>query len=43
MLMALICREMKWTYQEFQDQPNWFIETIEDLFIAEAEAKEKAQ
>jgi len=43
MMIALVCREMKWTYQEFQDQPSEFIDTVIDMCLAEFEAKEKAQ
>jgi UDP-N-acetylglucosamine--N-acetylmuramyl-(pentapeptide) pyrophosphoryl-undecaprenol N-acetylglucosamine transferase len=35
MLVALICREMKWTYKEFQDQPAWFIDIILEMLQAE--------
>ena len=30
-VMVQICREMGWTYQEFQDQPNWFIDLLLEL------------
>ena len=42
MLAAFICRKMKWTYQDFQEQPSWFIDMIVDMLLSEAEAKEKA-
>jgi len=37
MIAALICREMKWTYQEYQNQPSWFIDIIRALLKAESE------
>jgi hypothetical protein len=44
MLAAIICREMKWTYQEYQNQPSWFIDIVLEMLQAEsAEAKKKSQ
>lgn len=28
MHIAVICQEMKWTYDEYMSQPTWFIEMI---------------
>ena len=28
MSTALLCHEMKWTYQEYDSQPYWFILTL---------------
>jgi len=28
LLMIMICHEMKWTYQEYESQPDWFIKAI---------------
>jgi len=42
MLAAIICREMKWTFEEYQNQPSWFIDIILEMLQAEsAEAKKK--
>jgi len=30
MIMVEICEMMGWTYQEYWDQPNWFIEVIRE-------------
>jgi hypothetical protein len=43
MLVALICREMKWTYKEFQDQPAWFIDIILEMLQAESMETDKKQ
>jgi hypothetical protein len=39
--IALLCREMKWTWDEYQEQPTWFIDILIGLFNAEAKAKNK--
>lgn len=36
MIMAIICREMKWDYNQYQDAPAWFIEIIIEMIKAEA-------
>lgn len=41
MVAALICREMKWTWQEYQDQPAKFISTIFEMLQAEAKEAER--
>ena len=28
MVAVSVCQNMKWTYQEFLEQPNWFIELL---------------
>lgn len=33
--IASICREMKWTYDEYCNQPDWFIETIQVMMSVE--------
>jgi hypothetical protein len=35
---ALLCREMKWTYEEYRDQPQWFIVVLFSMLQNEAEA-----
>ena len=37
-LAALICREMKWTWEEYQSQPSWFVDNIFEMLKAEASA-----
>ena len=39
MLAALVCREMKWTYAEYESTPAEFIDTIVDMLQAEASKK----
>jgi hypothetical protein len=34
---------MKWTYEEFQDQPAWFIDIILEMFQAESYQANKKQ
>lgn len=43
MRAAVICREMKWTYTEYMDQPSWFIDILCKLFNAESEHNKKAK
>jgi hypothetical protein len=38
MITALICREFKWTYSEYEKQPSWFIDLIVQMMRAEARA-----
>ena len=37
MVAALLCREMKWTYEEYANQPTWFISTLFSMLRQEAE------
>lgn len=32
-----MCHEMHWTYQEFLEQPTWFIMMLHRMVSAEAE------
>jgi hypothetical protein len=42
MVAAMICREMKWTLEEYESQPTTFIDTIIEMLKAEsAEIKKK--
>ena len=41
MTMALICREMKWTWQEYRSQPVSFIRMITVMLTAEAQESRK--
>jgi hypothetical protein len=34
---ALICREFGWTFEEYQNQPSWFIDIILEMLKAEGE------
>jgi hypothetical protein len=36
MARALICREMKWTWHEYDEQPAGFIDTIVEMLKAES-------
>lgn len=40
MMQTIVCREMKWTWQEFQQQPQWLINEIMAYMIAESKTKE---
>jgi hypothetical protein len=40
-VMVQICREMGWTYQEFQNQPSWFIDLLIELRNLEEKEHEK--
>jgi hypothetical protein len=35
-LIAILCKEMGWTYEEYLSQPEWFILMLMELFRAEA-------
>ena len=35
-LIAVLCKEMGWTYEEYLSQPTWFILVLLELFRAEA-------
>ncbi|MBI4119239.1 MAG: hypothetical protein HY456_00140 [Parcubacteria group bacterium] len=37
MLAAILCREMGWTWEEYENQPSWFIDTIATMLKAEGE------
>jgi len=28
MKMAMVCEKMSWTYEQYQEQPEWFISTL---------------
>jgi hypothetical protein len=43
MIAAMLCREFKWTYQEYRNQPTWFIRIITAMLSEEARANEKRQ
>lgn len=35
--VALLCREMHWTFQEYCEQPDWLIDTIQVMLKVEGE------
>lgn len=41
MARALICREMKWTWSEYDEQPAGFIDTIVEMLKAESREMER--
>jgi hypothetical protein len=41
MIAAIVCREMGWTWQEYQEQPVPFIATITAMLNAEAKEVER--
>lgn len=43
MVRALLCREMHWTWQEYDEQPTFFITTLLALMKAEGEAIKRKQ
>ena len=43
MLVAtIVCAKMKWTWQQYREQPTYFIESLIHMFAAEADAQRKA-
>lgn len=43
MQAAIVCREFGWTWLEYQEQPQSFIDTIWDMLHEEARATKRAQ
>jgi hypothetical protein len=41
MSMAVLCREMGWTFQEYMSQPTWFIHMLVAYMQAESNYREK--
>jgi hypothetical protein len=41
MLRAIICREMGWTWQQYDQQPTFFLTYISEAMHAEAAAAKK--
>lgn len=37
MKAALLCREMKWDWHTYRDQPQWFVEMLLSMMQNEAE------
>jgi len=42
MQMVAICHEFKWTYQQYVNQPTWFIELIKAKMVRDNKAQELA-
>lgn len=43
MVIAIVCREMKWDWEQYQSQPSWFITVLLELLKAESEAAKKSK
>jgi hypothetical protein len=41
MRVALLCREMKWTYQQYLEQPTFFVEHLAAMLTAEGNVARK--
>jgi len=41
MTVAIVCREMGWTKQEFDEQPANFVDTIVEMLRAEGKEAER--
>jgi len=37
MQIVSICQEMGWTYQEYMEQPRWFIDLLRDKLQIDSE------
>jgi hypothetical protein len=35
-LIAVLCKEMGWTYEEYLSQPTWFVAMLFEMMRAEA-------
>jgi hypothetical protein len=42
-LIAILCREMGWTYEQYLDQPTWFVQSLMYLLSEEAKAAKQRQ
>lgn len=40
MLMATICKDYGWTYDEYMDQPNFFINLIREKMVRDQKREE---
>lgn len=40
MLMVVICEMYGWTYQEYQDQPTFFLQLIKEKLLRDNKEKE---
>lgn len=41
MQIVSICQEMGWTYQEYMEQPIWFIDSLKDKLQIDSENMRK--
>jgi len=41
MVAAILCREMHWTYQEYSEQPTFFIAILLTMMQSESEERER--
>ena len=37
----MLCKTMRWTYQEYASQPGWFLDMMEMMHETEAEHQRK--
>jgi hypothetical protein len=40
-MAALICREYGWTWDQYREQPTWFIKTIVSMLREEADESKR--
>jgi len=41
MIITILCKEMAWTFDEYQNQPSWFIQDLISYLVAEANHRNK--
>lgn len=41
MVRAMVCERMKWTYQEYDEQPSDFLQAIATMMQAESKHQQK--
>ena len=41
-VIATVCREMGWTYDDYMSQPAYFVELIYEILQGERQAQKKA-
>lgn len=39
--VALMCREMKWTYDQYLSQPDWLLETFDVVGSVESQRQKE--
>ena len=42
MLIASICQEFGWTYDEYMDQPDYFLKAVREKIIKDRKREERA-
>ena len=41
MVVIAICQEFGWTYYEYMEQPNWFLNLVQDKLVIDSKKVKK--